>query len=400
MAQTSAAQSAPLSLEETFQTDKALAITAGHLTHDIFTSFLSPLLPLIIAKLGLSLTLAGTLASFQQLPSLINPLLGVLADRGGLRWLVILAPTITAIAMSMVGLAPSYIALSLLLLVVGVSTAIWHTPAPAMMARVSGRQVGQGMSFFMLGGSLAYTIGPLLAVAAVSWWGLGGIWRLAPLAMCASALLYWRTRDIVIARPAASVDGVPRASLWASLRGLSRLFVPITGILIAQGCMVVALTTFLPTFMSGEGASLWQAGGSLAVVEAAGAVGTLVSGTLSDRLGRRRILALVLLLAPALTLVFLSVRGWVMIPVLLAVGFTAFSTTPVLMALVQEYSRDHPATANGLYFMLNFVSRAVLIIVVGALADRLGLRTAFQWCAWIGFASAPFVLLLPKRDNG
>jgi len=54
----------------------------GSPDHDIFTSFLAPLLPLIIQKLGLSLTLAGSLAAFQQLPSLINPFLGLLADRG------------------------------------------------------------------------------------------------------------------------------------------------------------------------------------------------------------------------------------------------------------------------------------------------------------------------------
>ena len=47
--------------------------------------------------------------------------------------------------------------------------------------------------------------------------------------------------------------------------------------------------------------------------------------------------------------------------------------------------------------MLNFVSRALLIIVVGALADRFGLRTTFQWCALIGFVSVPFVLLLPRK---
>src|SRR5512143_645051 len=93
---------------ESFQTGRVLTVAGGHLIHDIFTSFLAPLLPLIINKLGLSLTLAGSLASFQQLPGLINPLLGMIADRGSLRWLAILAPTVTAVSMSLIGLAPSY----------------------------------------------------------------------------------------------------------------------------------------------------------------------------------------------------------------------------------------------------------------------------------------------------
>ena len=380
-------------MDEAFQTDKALVITAGHLTHDIFTSFLSPLLPLIIEKLSLSLTLAGTLASLQQLPSLINPILGLMADRGSLRWLVILAPTITANTMSLIGVAPSYIVLSILILVAGISTAVWHTPAPAMMARVSGRQIGQGMSFFMLGGSLAYAIGPLLVVEAVSWWGLEGIWRLVPLAVCASALLYWRTRDITIARPASQANG----SFNESWKELKRVFLPLSGIIIAQGFMLAALSTFLPTLMKSEGASLLVAGGALSIYEIAGAAGTLTSGTISDRIGRRRVLALALLVAPVLMLLFLGTHDSVRILMLLAVGFTALSTSPVIMALVQEYSRDHPATANGLYFALNFVSKSAIIVVVGFVADRVGLHATFRWCALIGFAGLPFVFLLPKK---
>ncbi len=392
MAQASTVQTVRAYTQDTFQTDKILVITAGHLTHDIFTSFLSPLLPLIIQKLSLSLTLAGTLASLQQFPSLINPLLGWLADRGSLRWFIVLAPTITAIMMSLIGIAPSYAALCILLIVAGVSTAVWHTPTPAMIARVSGRQVGQGMSFFMLGGSLAYTIGPLLGVAAVSWWGLEGIWRLVPLAMAASVLLYWRTRDITLAPPAAKSNG----SLADSWRELKRVFLPLSGIIVAQGFMLAALSTFLPTFMSSEGASLLMAGGALSIYEIAGGIGNLTSGTISDRLGRRRVLTLALLAAPALMLLFLAAQGWLKILTLLAVGFTALSTSPVMMALVNEHSRDHPATANGLYFALNFVSKSLIIILVGALGDRFGLRMTFQACAVLGFAGLPFVLLLPR----
>lgn len=378
-----------------FQTGQVLTIAGGHLIHDVFTSFLAPLLPLIIQKLGLSLTLAGSLAAFQQLPSLVNPFLGLLADRGSLRWLAVLAPTVTAVTMSLIGVAPDYAVLVILLLVAGVSTALWHVPTPVMIARVAGRQVGQGMSFFMVGGELARTIGPLLVVSAVSWWGLEGVWRLAPVAVAASAVLYWRMRDIGEAQPATRAAG-SWAETW---RELSRVMLPIAGILAARGFMVAALTTFLPTFLSSEGSSLQQAGGALSVLELAGAVGVLTSGTVSDRLGRRRVLAFVLSVAPVLMLVFLAVRGWATVPLLLALGFTTLSTNPVLMALVQEYGHDHPATANGLYMALSFAGQSLSIILVGAMADRWGLRAAYQICALLGFAGVVFVLLLPRRTT-
>jgi len=378
-------------LAGSFQAGPVLTIAGGHLIHDIFTSFVAPLLPLIIEKLSLSLTLAGSLAALQQLPSLINPFLGMLADRVSLRWFAILSPTVTAVAMTAIGLAPSYTVLAVLLLTAGFSNATWHVPAPVVVARAAGQRVGQGMSFFMLGGELARTVGPLLAVAAVSWWGMEGIYRLVPLGVTASVVLYWRTRHIKV-RPTGPANG----SLGKAWRVLRRVMLPIAGIVLARGFMAVSMSTFLPTLLASEGAGLWQAGASLSILELAGAVGALTGGTVSDRLGRRGVLAFVMLTAPLLMLLFLAVGGWAVVPALVLVGLVTFSTNPVLMALVQEYGRDHPATANGLYMAIGFVGRSLITVVIGAVADHWGLRMAFQWSALLGFAGLLFVLLLPK----
>jgi len=248
------------------------------------------------------------------------------------------------------------------------------------------------MSFFMVGGSLAYTIGPLLAVGGCFVVGVGRH-------LAAGASGDSLVGVVVLAhtrRDHHSSATQKDSSLLQSLRELRRVFLPITGIVIAQGFMLSALSTFLPAFMKSEGANLWVAGSAFAVYEVAGALGALTSGTLSDRLGRRRVLVFFSLAAPTLTLLFLLAKGWAAILMLLVVGFTALSANPVMMALVQEYSRDHPATANGLYFALNFVSKALIIVLVGAMADWWGLRAAYQWSALLGFAALPFVLLLPQ----
>lgn len=379
---------------EAFHTGQVITIAGGHLIHDVFTSFLPPLLPEIIKKLGISLTLAGSLSAFQQFPSLINPFLGLLADRGDLRWFAILAPTLTAATMSVIGLAPNYAILVILLLVSGISTAAWHVPTPVMIARVSGRRVGQGMSFFMLGGELARTLGPLLAVAAVSLWGIEGAYRLIPLGVAASVILYWRLGDTntsIVKRTNGSW-----AETWQELR---QVLLPIAGIIAAQGFMSAALSTFLPTFLSSEGASLWWAGSAFSVMELAAAVGAFASGTISDRVGRKRVLSFTLIAAPLLMMAFLAARGWWIFPALIVLGLVVFSTNPVLMALVQEYSRHHPATANGLYMAIGFVGRSIIIIIVGAMADRWGLRATFQLSALLGIIGLPFVWLLPTPPD-
>jgi FSR family fosmidomycin resistance protein-like MFS transporter len=380
--------------ERPFDSAGVVTMAGGHFVHDMFGSFLSPLLPLLIPKLGLSLTLAGSLAALQSFPSLINPLLGMVGDRVSLRWLAIIAPTTTAIAMCLIGVAPSYTILAILLLVAGVSSASWHVPSPVMAARSSGRRVGFGMSILMLGGQLAVTVGPLIAVAAASLWGLEGMWRLIPLGVAASLILYWRTRNVEA--HLTHKGGEPWAQTWLELR---RVVLPIAGIIATRTFISVALSTYLPTLLNSEGSSLLAAGGALSVLMLAGAIGTMASGTLSDRIGRRKVLLFILALSPVLMGVFLSVNGWLELPVLFVLGFVAQSSGPVLMAMVQESAADHPATANGVYMALEFVGGSIITIIIGALADALGLRTAFTIAAVVALFSLPFVLLLPKEKR-
>ena len=89
-----------------FQRGNVVAISLGHMLHDVYTAFLAPILPLLIEKLGLSYTLAGLLTVYQNLGSLLNPVVGVVADRVSVRYLLIAAPAATAVLMSLLPLSP------------------------------------------------------------------------------------------------------------------------------------------------------------------------------------------------------------------------------------------------------------------------------------------------------
>jgi len=177
-----------------FQTGKIMALSICHFIHDIYSSFLAPLLPLFIEKLSMSLSQAGLLASVAQIPSLLNPYIGSLSDRISVRYFIILAPAMTAIPMSLIGLAPSYGVLMILLFITGISVAVFHVPSPAMISRLSGTKKGLGMSFYMTGGELARTVGPLIAVGAVSLMGLEGFYPIMVFGLIASCWLYFKFR--------------------------------------------------------------------------------------------------------------------------------------------------------------------------------------------------------------
>lgn len=271
--------------EQVFQSGPISTVIGGHFVHDTFTAFIAPLLPLVIEKLSLSLTLVGTLTAFMQFPAILNPFIGYLADKISLRYFVIFAPAVTATLIGMMGFAPNYVTLALLFVLIGISVAAFHAPTPAMIARVAGNRVGFGMSLYMAAGELGRTVGPLVAVSAVAAWGLDGLYRLVVIGWTASGIMLWRFRSI-----SSSEYRKKASSLREILPRMGSLFLPVIFIALSRSFLTVSITTYLPTFLNFEGSSLIRAGILLSILEGAGVVGALLSGTVSDKFGRKPIL--------------------------------------------------------------------------------------------------------------
>ena len=84
---------------------------------------------------------------------------------------------------------------------------------------------------------------------------------------------------------------------------------------------------------------------------------------------------------------------------LLGLGFAGLMATPVIMAAVLESFPENRALANGTYMALNFVARAVAVVLVGGLADMIGMRQAFLACAFLGLPGVLFIFRLPEKTG-
>ncbi len=377
-----------------FRTGGVLVISIGHFIHDIYTSFLAPLLPFIIEKLSLSLTQAGFLTTVMQIPALLNPYIGKLADRISVRYFVIMAPTLTAIPMSLLGIAPSYSVLLLLLFTAGISVALFHVPAPVMVYRLSGSKTGKGMSFFMTGGELARTLGPISIIAVVSWLGFDGYYPVMLIGMSVSFWMYIKFKDIPIKMKSEKNPSIRRT--WKELKHILK---PLTAMIVARGFMHAAASAFLPIYITEKTGNLWLAGISLSIMEAAGVAGIMTTGTLSDKFGRKNMLFFSLTTAPLALLLFIYTGGWIRYAALIITGFTLLSTTPVMLAMIQESARSGKSSANGLFMMISFLARSAVVVIVGFTADKIGLDKTYLISAGLGFLGIPFILMLPSSSE-
>jgi len=382
-------------MKNKFQAGKVITISIGHFFHDIYTAFLAPMLPLLIGKYGISLSMAGLLDVVRKIPSLFNPLIGLIADKVSVKYLVILSPGITAICMSFLGISPSYVVLLILLFVTGISSALFHVPAPVLVKHFSGEKTGTGMSFFMVGGELARTIGPLLITAALSLWGLEGSCRVMPLGIIASFVLFIKLKDLKSLNN--NKKNKKQKGARETVKELIPFYIFIGGFQLFRAGMKSALTLYLPIYFIGKGESLWFAGISLSILQLAGAAGTFGAGYISDKISHRNTLLITAIVCPFLMWAFISFDEIMMILLLILLGIFLFASGPVILALVQETNTERPAFINSIFMSINFIISSVMVFIVGVLGDKIGLEVTFKICAFLAFFSIPFIFILPKR---
>jgi len=381
--------------EDEFQRGRVVSLSVVHLVHDIYTSFLAPALPKLIDKLGMSYGLAGLLAVLQRIPSIFNPVMGIIAERPAAKYLVIVSPAITAVAMSLIGIAPGYIFLAILLFVSGISSMMWHIPSPVMIKVLAGKRTGKGMSYYMVGGELARTLGPLIILGVIELWGLEGTWKMMPLGFVASFILYLNFRNV-------DIKPVKREQQEGKYLDIFRRYLPAFmltgGFTLFQGGIKASLTYYLPTYLiDSKDLSFAMADISLTILQLAGAAGALFAGTISARLGKTKTLLIISLITPSLMLIFLNMEGAWLIPLLVPLGFFLFAPTAVMMAMIQDLHTARKAFVNSIYMFINFFISSLVIPMVGVITDHFGFETSYLAFNLFGFGAIAIVLATKNK---
>ena len=117
-----------------------VVMASTHFLVDGYGNVLTPLLPLLITNLNLSLAGAGTLQMCFQLANSVAQLgFGHLADRSNPRILLIGGPLLAVAMLPLIGLAPTAWVLAAMLIVGGLGGAAFHPPAAALVHRYAGQ---------------------------------------------------------------------------------------------------------------------------------------------------------------------------------------------------------------------------------------------------------------------
>ena len=368
-----------------------ISLASTHFIVDAYNNIYTPLLPLFIPQLGLSLTAVGTLAMCFQLATSVSQLgFGALADRWRPRVLLIAGPILTVVVLSMVGLAPTTLALGALLVVGGLGGAAFHPPAAAAVYRAAGANKGFAMSVHITGGSVGMAMAPLFFAPTIERLGLHWSPIIAIPGLAALWMLLRRVPPVE-RHPGGGREGF--AALKPYARPLTLLYFSV----VLRTLTSAGFATFMPVLLTSQGMSIAHASLASTCYLLVSGIGGFAGGPLADRFGPRRVILTSLVTAVPFIVLASQLTGWWFTAAVSIGGLLLQSTLPVNVTYAQMLAPVGAATVSSLMMGFAWGVGSVMVPVVGLLGDYMGLPTALLCISAVPLLAAGLAAQLPER---
>jgi FSR family fosmidomycin resistance protein-like MFS transporter len=382
-------------IETTHINKKAIfALFLIHFIGDFFQSFVRPLLPVMGNKFELSLAQIGLITGVATFMAfLIQPFFGYLADRYKTRLILLVGSFAGAICIPMVGLAPYFWIVLLLIGLGSISSAIYHPTAAGMVSVYAGPRTGLAMSIFGLGGILGFSLGPIVCSGYVTFMGLHRLPILTIFGLLVFVILF-------IMIPATDGDGHSRTDFFGTLKeSFGEVWKPvflIWSIAFSRAFVEQSLLTFIPVLTEAEGHSLVSVGGIVSLFTIGGSISALLCGHLVDRIGFKPVYFFSFALSSPSLLLFINAVGWHIYPLALLAGFFLLATLFPAVALAQKVVPRGRSLVSSIIMGLAMGLAGLMMPLTGKIADTFGIRTVLNCIGFIPLTALLLIRNLPE----
>jgi FSR family fosmidomycin resistance protein-like MFS transporter len=367
----------------------AVAIT--HFFTDVLNSGRSLLVAVLAVTLGLTNAQVGlALLVYNIGNALSQPLFGLLADRIGPRRIVVGGIGWMIFWFALAAVAGDWIAL-LAVTVAGLGSGAFHPSGTMVASQSSQAHRTQATALFFMSGQLGLFFGPIVTGIVLQLMGRPGFLVL-PLIALSAFISSWKWIDDTVQRHRGAQDVQPAASqphrsVKLSIRPHRRETTSLMNalslclIIVVIGSVSVTTINFVPKLFTEIGLPEAQVGVLTGLLMLGSAAGGLIGGTLADRLGGRRVIALSMVAAILPLYFYIPVDGIGRFLLLAAAGFFIGMPHSIVILRSQSLFPGRRAMASGLALGFMFFTGSLGTYVLGLVADAIGLATALQWMA-------------------
>lgn len=375
-----------------------VVLVVGHAIKHMYNAGFFIILPEIQRDMNLSNTALGTLSTARSITgSVANLPAGFVADRFSHRWPAILgvAMVIVGIFQFVMGSVSSYWALVLAATVVGGAISFWHPPAIAALSQRFADRRGFAIAMHGTGGSIGEMLGPIVVGTILSLMVWQVVLQVSMVPAVATGVIVW----VLLRNMQGQTSGnLSMAGYARSLRQLVRNR-PLLRVLLVTGCYSMvqgAVATFLPVYLRNDlGYERIQTGAFLSAAQVGGIISQPIMGFLSDRFGRRAVLAPSLLcLGAGVLAVGVVPAGWPLAVTVVVMGAFQFPLMALFLASAMDMvGQEVQATTVSLVFGSGTIFGSLSPALAGFLADSFGVQVVFFYAATVAAAAAVLLLL-------
>jgi len=329
----------------------------------------------------------------------MQPVYGIISDRYFRRFFAVFGPIITGIFVSMIGLAPTYGMLIVLLVAGGIGIGSFHPQAAAMAAAASSERRRVGMALFSAMGTLGFAVGPLVITRVVSAFGLEHSWYIIGTGVVMSAVLYRVCPPLPVQAVSSprvkKVESQLLAALHTAWKPLTLLYL----ITVIRSGLQMTTNNFLPFMLEERGYSLTASGNVMTVFLLLGGVGGVVGGFTAERVSGRAVSLYSGILAGPLMICAFATNGALSIICLGLGGFMLLATIPVIVAMAQELVPGQTSTVSALMMGAAWGIGALAPQALSKLEPSLGYRNVLIVASAASISAAALAYFLPRDER-
>lgn len=360
-----------------------LMISATHLLNDMMQSVIPAVYPLLKARFGFSFAQIGIITLvFQMTSSLLQPVMGTLADRHPRPYSLALGMCFTLAGLLLLSVAPGFAAILLAVALVGWGSSVFHPESSRVAQLASGGRKGLAQSIFQVGGNTGSAAGPLLAALVVIPFGQRAIGWLALAALLAIFILirigrWYKRRLRTAARRAAAETSAPAPGL--TRRKIRTALLILTVLVFSKYFYIASMTNYFTFFLMEKfSMSVQHSQYCLFAFLAASAAGTLIGGPVGDRFGRKYVIwGSILGAAPFTLLLPYASLPWTIV-LSVVIGVVISSAFSAILVYATDLMPGKVGMIAGVFFGLMFGLGGLGSAFFGWLADRTSIEFIFR----------------------
>ena len=387
--------------KEQKENKKAVAwLTLGHGITDCYSGFINPILPFVVAKIGVTLTVAACALSVAQLfSSMMQPVFGYFADKWRKRFFIFWGLLMSSTFLSMSGIVQNIYQLALCLVIGGVGVGFYHPQATGLIIRYSGENTAKDMSIFIAAGTVGFSLGPVVSSGITGALGLEHLPVAAIFGLLFAFSVFLFVPRVKVEHFVENKNSFKKTLFDILGNKIVRLLIMVSAL---KSLITSGFSVLLPFWWKDIGYSPFQIGIAMFLFLTVGAMGTYLSAKLEKIVGYKKIFYVSLIVPFFLAVLFLfSVRTYPMMSFILfiMIGFITMLSTSVNMVLAQKTMPKYKSMISGFIGGFSWGVVGVMLPLIGFVAERITIPNTLLLISAIPFILSYLLKYLPEKSN-